>query len=180
ARVADGGPRPICIPAGGIRFPEAHEPRRGGSPGPGPTRAGDREAIPSRRARSPWPLGRAADRERTALMATRPRRLKPSTPPARGRASTVSRQTKETSIELTLGLDGQGTAQVSTGVPFLDHMLELLAKHGHFDLTVAATGDLHIDQHHTVEDVGLVLGRALREALAAKAGIPPFAAPPVP
>ena len=98
-------------------------------------------------------------------MATRPRRLKPRTPPARGRASTVSRQTKETSIELTLGLDGQGTAQVSTGVPFLDHMLELFAKHGHFDLTVAATGDLHIDQHHTVEDVGLVLGRALREAL---------------
>jgi len=113
-------------------------------------------------------------------MATRPRRLKPSTPPARGRVSTVSRQTKETSIELTLALDGQGTAQVSTGVPFLDHMLELLAKHGHFDLSVAATGDLHIDQHHTVEDVGLVLGRALREALGDKVGIRRFGEATVP
>src|SRR5262249_40399355 len=109
-RVADGRHRPICISARGIRFPEAHEPRRGGSPSPCPPGTGDREAIPSRRARSPWPLGRAADRERTALMATRPRRLKPRTPPARGRVSTVSRQTKETSIELTLALDGQGTA----------------------------------------------------------------------
>ncbi len=82
-----------------------------------------------------------------------------------GRIATVARTTKETDVRLTLGLDGQGRYDVSTGVPFLDHMLELLARHGFFDLNVQAKGDLHVDYHHTVEDVGLVLGQALREAL---------------
>ena len=113
-------------------------------------------------------------------MATRPRRLKPRTPPARGRASTVSRQTKETSIELTLALDGSGRSEVRTGIAFLDHMLELLARHGFFDLTVQASGDLHVDYHHTVEDVGLVLGQAIREALGEKTGIRRFGEATVP
>jgi imidazoleglycerol-phosphate dehydratase len=98
----------------------------------------------------------------------------------RGRTATVARTTKETEIRLTLGLDGRGRYQVSTGVPFLDHMLELFARHGFFDLTIGAKGDLHVDQHHTVEDVGLVLGQALREALGDKAGIRRFGEATVP
>jgi imidazoleglycerol-phosphate dehydratase len=100
--------------------------------------------------------------------------------PARGRTAAVSRVTKETDIRLTLGLDGRGSYEVSTGVPFLDHMLELFARHGFFDLTIAAAGDLHVDHHHTVEDVGLVLGQALREALGDKAGIRRFGEATVP
>jgi imidazoleglycerol-phosphate dehydratase len=87
------------------------------------------------------------------------------------RRATVSRKTKETDIELTLVLDGDGRAEVSTGIGFLDHMLELFAHHGRFDLTVRATGDLQVDGHHTVEDIGLALGQALREALGEKRGI---------
>ena len=87
------------------------------------------------------------------------------------RTATINRQTAETQIELTLNLDGTGQAQVATGVGFFDHMLTLLAKHGAFDLTVRAAGDLHIDQHHTVEDVGICFGQALRQALGDKAGI---------
>jgi imidazoleglycerol-phosphate dehydratase len=87
------------------------------------------------------------------------------------RTAHISRQTAETDIELELSLDGSGMAQVQTGVGFLDHMLTLLAKHGAFDLRVAAKGDLHVDQHHTVEDTGICLGQALREALGDKAGI---------
>jgi imidazoleglycerol-phosphate dehydratase len=113
-------------------------------------------------------------------MATRSRPSKPRVTARGQRTSTVSRRTKETAIELTLALDGSGAADIQTGVPFLDHMLELFAKHGQFDLTVAATGDLHIDQHHTVEDVGLVLGRALREALGDKVGIRRFGEATVP
>jgi imidazoleglycerol-phosphate dehydratase len=97
-----------------------------------------------------------------------------------GRSATVVRTTKETDIRLTLGLDGRGRYEVSTGVPFLDHMLELFARHGFFDLTVAAKGDLHVDHHHTVEDVGLVLGQAVREALGDKAGIRRFGEATVP
>ena len=100
--------------------------------------------------------------------------------PARPRAATVRRETKETDIRLTLGLDGRGHYQVATGVAFLDHMLELFARHGFFDLTVEARGDLHVDYHHTVEDVGLVLGQALREALGEKSGIRRFGEATVP
>jgi len=109
---------------------------------------------------------------------TGPRRS--ASAPARGRAATVARKTKETDIRLTLGLDGGGRYEVATGVPFLDHMLELFARHGFFDLTVQATGDLHVDHHHTVEDVGLVLGQALREALGEKTGIRRFGEATVP
>ncbi|HYO25999.1 MAG TPA: imidazoleglycerol-phosphate dehydratase HisB [Lacipirellulaceae bacterium] len=87
------------------------------------------------------------------------------------RSAIISRQTAETQIELELSLDGAGAANVQTGVGFLDHMLTLLAKHAAFDLSVVAKGDLHVDQHHTVEDVGICLGQALRQALADRAGI---------
>ena len=87
------------------------------------------------------------------------------------RTSLIQRSTAETQIELELNLDGAGQADVHTGVGFLDHMLTLLAKHGAMDLRVAAQGDLHVDQHHTVEDTGICLGLALREALGDKSGI---------
>jgi imidazoleglycerol-phosphate dehydratase len=87
------------------------------------------------------------------------------------RTAKIDRQTAETRIALELNLDGAGTSRVATGVGFLDHMLTLLARHAAFDLTVSAEGDLHVDQHHTVEDVGIVLGQALRHALGDKAGI---------
>jgi imidazoleglycerol-phosphate dehydratase len=96
------------------------------------------------------------------------------------RAGSRSRKTKETNIAVTLKLDGTGTAKVSTGIPFMDHMLELLAVHALMDLTVKATGDLEVDQHHTVEDLGLVLGRALDEALGDRAGIVRFSSLAVP
>ena len=98
----------------------------------------------------------------------------------RGRTAAVVRTTKETDIRLSLNLDGRGRYQVSTGVSFLDHMLELFTRHGFFDLTVEAKGDLHVDHHHTVEDVGLVLGQAIREALGDKAGIRRFGEATVP
>jgi imidazoleglycerol-phosphate dehydratase len=91
------------------------------------------------------------------------------------RSATRSRATKETSIEISIELDGTGTTDVSTGVPFYDHMLDQLGRHGGFDLTVRAAGDLHIDTHHTVEDVAIALGEAFREALGDKAGIRRFA-----
>ena len=96
------------------------------------------------------------------------------------RTATVGRTTKETSIELTLNVDGNGRYDVQTGVPFLNHMLELFTKHGFFDLTVRATGDVEVDDHHTVEDVGLALGQAFREALGAKEGIRRFGEATVP
>jgi imidazoleglycerol-phosphate dehydratase len=99
---------------------------------------------------------------------------------ASGRTGTVARTTKETSIQLTLAVDGTGRAQVDTGVPFLDHMLDLFARHGLFDLTVKAAGDLEVDYHHTVEDVGLALGQALRESLGDKTGIRRFGEATVP
>ena len=91
------------------------------------------------------------------------------------RTASRSRTTKETSIEISIDLDGSGTTDVSTGIPFYDHMLDQLGRHGGFDLTVAAQGDLHIDTHHTVEDVAIALGEAFREALGDKAGIRRFA-----
>lgn len=87
------------------------------------------------------------------------------------RTTTLTRNTTETQIELSLSLDGTGRASVDTGIPFFDHMLTLFAKHGLFDLTIKATGDLAVDYHHTVEDIGIVLGQALKEALGNKAGI---------
>ncbi|MBB74459.1 MAG: imidazoleglycerol-phosphate dehydratase [Planctomycetaceae bacterium] len=87
------------------------------------------------------------------------------------RTATIERETRETSIRLKLELDGSGEAQIKTGVGFLDHMLELLARHAVIDLEVEARGDLHVDQHHTVEDVGICLGQAIRQALGNKAGI---------
>ena len=91
------------------------------------------------------------------------------------RTATRRRITKETSIELTIDLDGTGDASASTGLPFYDHMLEQVGKHGGFDLRIAATGDLHIDSHHTVEDVAIALGEAMREALGDKVGVRRFA-----
>lgn len=91
------------------------------------------------------------------------------------RTAQVSRNTKETSIDVSISLDGTGIASVSTGIPFYDHMLEQLARHGGFDLTVKAVGDLHIDTHHTVEDVAICVGEALRTALGDKAGVRRFA-----
>ena len=96
------------------------------------------------------------------------------------RKAEIKRKTKETQVELSLTLDGQGTSKVSTGVGFLDHMLDLLTKHALFDLTVKATGDTHVDDHHTVEDVGICLGQALKQALGDKKGITRFANASVP
>ena len=87
------------------------------------------------------------------------------------RMAMIQRQTAETNIELELNLDGTGQSQVETGVGFFDHMLTLLARHGALDLQVRAEGDLHVDQHHTVEDVGICFGMALHEALGDKSGI---------
>jgi imidazoleglycerol-phosphate dehydratase len=87
------------------------------------------------------------------------------------RTATISRQTKETKVELSLNLDGAGVTSIKTGVGFFDHMLDLLGRHSLIDLTVSAQGDLQVDAHHTVEDVGLVLGQALEKALADKRGI---------
>ena len=91
------------------------------------------------------------------------------------RTAQRNRNTKETSIEVSINLDGTGTGDISTGIPFYDHMLDQLARHGGFDLTVRAEGDLHIDTHHTVEDVAITVGEALRDALGNKAGVRRFA-----
>lgn len=87
------------------------------------------------------------------------------------RTAKIERHTAETQIELSLNLDGSGLARIETGVGFLDHMLTLFAKHGLFDLEVVATGDLHIDAHHTTEDVGICLGKALAQAVGDKQGL---------
>lgn len=91
------------------------------------------------------------------------------------RTAKISRTTKETSIEVSITLDGPARSDVSTGIPFFDHMLDQLARHGGFDLVVKATGDLHIDTHHTIEDTSLALGEAFRQALGDKAGVRRFA-----
>jgi imidazoleglycerol-phosphate dehydratase len=96
------------------------------------------------------------------------------------RSSQQHRETKETKIELTLDVDGAGQASASTGIPFFDHMLEQLGKHGGWDLRIEAEGDLEIDTHHTIEDVGIVLGTAFKEALGEKAGVRRFASAVVP
>lgn len=91
------------------------------------------------------------------------------------RSSQRRRSTAETSIDLSVDLDGSGRTDVSTGIPFYDHMLSQVGKHGGFDLSIAASGDIHIDTHHTVEDVAITLGEAVREALGDKAGVRRFA-----
>lgn len=96
------------------------------------------------------------------------------------RAAEVARKTNETDIKLSFGLDGTGSVNIETDVPFLNHMLDLFAKHGQFDLNVEARGDVDIDDHHTVEDIGICLGQTLREALGDKAGIKRYASVFVP
>jgi imidazoleglycerol-phosphate dehydratase len=96
------------------------------------------------------------------------------------RQANQRRETKETTVAVALVVDGGGAAKVDTGIPFFDHMLEQLGKHGGLDLDVKATGDLEVDLHHTVEDVGIVLGSALKEALGDKAGVRRFASITVP
>ena len=91
------------------------------------------------------------------------------------RAADLQRATKETTVDLALEVDGAGATTISTGIPFFDHMLEQLGKHAGFDLRIEARGDLAVDLHHTVEDVGIVLGNALREALGDKRGVRRFA-----
>ena len=94
-----------------------------------------------------------------------------STETKKVRRAEIERKTAETQISIKLNLDGEGTCDIATGIGFLDHMLTLLAKHSFMDLTVKAKGDLEVDSHHTVEDIGIVLGEALQEALGDKAGI---------
>ena len=96
------------------------------------------------------------------------------------RRAARDRATKETTVAATLVVDGSGTTDISTGLPFLDHMIEQLGRHASFDLSVSAAGDLHVDAHHTVEDVGIVLGACLAEALGDKAGIRRFASMALP
>ncbi|WP_322923621.1 imidazoleglycerol-phosphate dehydratase HisB [Paenibacillus campi] len=91
------------------------------------------------------------------------------------RRADISRKTNETDIQLALQVDGTGQAEIETDVPFLNHMLDLFTKHGHFDLAVKAQGDIEIDDHHTVEDIGICLGQTLREALGDKRGIKRYA-----
>ena len=91
------------------------------------------------------------------------------------RSATIKRKTKETDIEVAVNLDGSGVAEISTGIGFFDHMLDLLARHSRIDMTVKAVGDLHIDDHHTTEDVGIALGQAVKQALGDMAGITRYA-----
>jgi imidazoleglycerol-phosphate dehydratase len=96
------------------------------------------------------------------------------------RIAQVDRQTRESKVEVLLNLDGSGRADIATGIGFLDHMLDSLARHSRFDLTVKAEGDLHVDQHHTSEDIGITLGQALNQALAERKGIRRFGDATVP
>jgi imidazoleglycerol-phosphate dehydratase len=100
--------------------------------------------------------------------------------PGEPRRAERRRETKETAISVELALDGTGRAEVATGLPFFDHMVAQLGKHGGWDLVVHATGDLHVDAHHTVEDTGILLGEALREALGDRTGVRRFASVAVP
>jgi imidazoleglycerol-phosphate dehydratase len=97
-----------------------------------------------------------------------------------GRAAVISRQTNETNIKLNFNVDGEGQAEIISDVPFLNHMLDLFTKHGQFDLRVDAVGDVEIDDHHTVEDIGICLGQALLNALGDKKGIKRYASVTIP
>lgn len=88
-----------------------------------------------------------------------------------GRTAAISRKTGETNIQLSLNIDGEGVSEIDTGVPFMNHMLDLFTKHGQFNLTVQANGDIEVDDHHTTEDIGICLGMALKDALGDKRGI---------
>ena len=101
-------------------------------------------------------------------------------PAAKGRTAAVKRATKETDIEVAVDLDGKGASNIATGIGFFDHMLDLLARHSRIDITVRAKGDLHIDHHHTTEDVGIALGQAVKKALGDMKGIARYAAVHVP
>lgn len=96
------------------------------------------------------------------------------------RKASVQRTTKETNVEVAVDLDGEGRSSVSTGIGFLDHMLDLLARHSRIDITIKAKGDLHIDHHHTTEDIGISLGQAVRQALGDMKGITRYADAHVP
>ncbi|MFH1428483.1 MAG: imidazoleglycerol-phosphate dehydratase HisB [Candidatus Margulisiibacteriota bacterium] len=91
------------------------------------------------------------------------------------RTASIERKTKETDIKITINLDGRGDSSISTGIPFFDHLLDLFSKHSHYDLDIMAEGDLEVDDHHTVEDVGICLGQAIKEAMGDKAGIQRYA-----
>ncbi|MEP9410902.1 MAG: imidazoleglycerol-phosphate dehydratase HisB [Candidatus Brocadia sp.] len=96
------------------------------------------------------------------------------------RTATIHRKTRETQVELTLNIDGEGNSHISTGVGFLDHMLDILTKHGLFDLNITASGDRIVDDHHTVEDVGICFGQGIKEALGDKKGIRRFSNSSIP
>ena len=112
--------------------------------------------------------------ERAGAVQPAARAARVARPRAAGRVARVTRTTKETDIRVELNVDGRGRAAIDSGIPFLNHMLDIFARHGFFDLSVRARGDLDVDQHHTVEDIGLTLGQALREALGDKVGIRRF------
>jgi imidazoleglycerol-phosphate dehydratase len=95
-------------------------------------------------------------------------------PTKKNRAASINRKTKETDVRVTLNLDGSGESRIKTGLPFLDHMLQLFARHGVFDLEIVCRGDLEVDDHHSVEDIAICLGRALKDALGDKQGIARF------
>jgi imidazoleglycerol-phosphate dehydratase len=122
-----------------------------------------------RKSKAARPRARAARTRLVALASDAPKRV-----------AEIERKTRETQVHATLKLDGTGRGEVATGVPFLDHMLESFARHGFFDLKLEAHGDLHIDEHHTVEDVGIVLGRTFRQALGDRSGIRRFGEATVP
>jgi imidazoleglycerol-phosphate dehydratase len=119
-------------------------------------------------------------RNKPPTLRVAPARQRRGSPQPSSRRAEVTRKTRETSVSVALNLDGDGQGDVRTGVPFLNHMLESFARHGFFDLKVEASGDLHIDEHHTVEDVGIVLGRAFRQALGDRSGIRRFGEATVP
>src|SRR3989304_7417283 len=100
--------------------------------------------------------------------------------PMTKRTATINRKTKETQVELTINIDGNGTSSINTGVGFLDHMIDLLTKHALFDLTIKASGDRIVDDHHTVEDVGICIGQGIKEALGDKKGFRRFSNASVP
>lgn len=100
--------------------------------------------------------------------------IKPTAPDPGARAATITRSTGETRVTVSLGLDGTGRAEISTGIGFLDHLLTALARHARFDLTLTCTGDLHIDDHHTAEDTAITLGQAIDRALGDRRGINRF------
>src|SRR5690606_8182629 len=126
--------------------------------------------APARRRSGSHPAGRAA----AGGVPMSPKDSKPAEGVRPGRASVVARKTKETEIRVRLDLDGSGQYRVSTGIAFFDHMRESFARHGLFDLELEAKGDLAVDLHHTVEDVGIALGQAFREALGSAVGIKRF------